>query len=71
MRGRTSGRTVPGKRRTWQPPALTKFAIGAETKSSQETMHSARPEPSPPATPASKFGFSFEMALPLATRTDL
>jgi hypothetical protein len=70
MRGRKSGRAVPGKR-TWQPPALTKLAIGTETKSGQTAARGARPEPSPPAAPDSKFGFSFEMALPLATRTDL
>lgn len=70
MPGMKSSKTVVGTRRAWEPPTITKLAIGTETKSSQTSTHGARPEPSPPAAPASKFGFSFEMSLPLSIRTD-
>jgi hypothetical protein len=40
-------------------------AIRAETKSA--TVGNL-PEPQPPAAPASKLGFSFEMAFPLSSR---
>jgi hypothetical protein len=43
-------------------------SIRAETKSAAErgAVHAA--EPQPPAAPASKLGFSFEMAFPLSAR---
>ncbi len=70
MRGKKSSGRGPGTRRAWQPPALTKLAIGTETKSGQTNARGAA-QPEPPPAPDSKFGFSFEMALPLSTRTDV
>jgi hypothetical protein len=63
----------------WQPPAVTKLAIGTETKSAPEKEQGAgrdaravgRPtvvHPEPPAAPTTKFGLSFEMAFPLSAR---
>ena len=54
---------------TWQPPVVKKVAIGTETKSAaQDETISVPAEPQPPATPASKLGFSFEMAFPMSSR---
>jgi hypothetical protein len=64
-------KTTDGVRCAWEPPAVTRLVIGTETKSAHQTDGSAvLPEPSPPTTPATKLGFSFEMALPLAARTE-
>ncbi len=79
MRQNRSGRTVLGTRRAWEAPAITMLAVGAETKSARanertvglETSGSGRPRfahPQPPAAPAAKLGFSFEMAFPLSAR---
>jgi hypothetical protein len=81
MRPIGSSRTTPGTRRTWEPPAVTKLAIGTETKSAREkarsvelkTSGSGQPglaQPQPPAAPATKLGFSFEMAFPLSARME-
>ena len=35
--------TNPGTRRAWEPPAITKLAIGTETKSARESGRSDRP----------------------------
>jgi hypothetical protein len=65
------GTNAIGPRRVWEPPAVAQLAIGAETKSSQPSAAGAgSPEPQPPTSPAAKLGFSFEMALPLAVRSD-
>jgi len=54
---------------TWHPPAVKKIAIGTETKSAAKDENISGPvEPQPPATPASKLGFSFEMAFPMSSR---
>jgi hypothetical protein len=78
MRPNTSSKAIPdtnpGTRRAWEPPAITKLAIGTETKSARESGRSdGQPKsahPEPPATPATKLGFSFEMAFPLSARID-
>jgi hypothetical protein len=65
------GRTADGVRCAWEAPTVTQLVIGTETKSAHQADGSpALPEPSPPTPPATKLGFSFEMALPLAARTE-
>lgn len=71
MRPIKDGKTAVGTRRTWEPPALTQLEIGAETKSARQAAENLGiPEPTPPASPSAKLGFSFEMALPLSARSD-
>ena len=53
-------------RRAWEPPTVNRLALGTETKAAGS---SGQVEPQPPAAPASKLGFSFEMSLPLSART--
>jgi hypothetical protein len=66
-----TGRTNDKRRSTWEPPAVRKVAIGAETKSALQSKSDAGlAEPRPPSPPATKFGFSFEMAFPMSTRTE-
>jgi hypothetical protein len=64
------GNKAVDPRRAWEPPVVTQLEIGAETKSSPQAAGSTSPEPQPPTCPATKLGFSFEMALPLAARSD-
>lgn len=65
------GRASDERSSTWQPPVATKVAIGAETKSATAREASlGLTEPSPPSPPATKFGFSFEMAFPMSARTE-
>lgn len=55
----------------WEPPVATQLMIGTETKSAHPTEGKpSLPEPEPPSPPASKLGFSFEMAFPLSARTE-
>lgn len=72
MRPMKSDRTTAGTRRAWEPPVITTFAIGTETKSPRTGKpgegQAPVTQPSPPADPASKLGFSFEMAFPLSAR---
>ena len=79
MRPKRSDSTGAGLRRAWEPPSVTKLAIGAQTKSSPVDAQAAGAsapaqgrvaEPSPPAAPASKLGFSIEMGFPLSARTE-
>ena len=79
MRPMRSGKTAGGARRAWEPPALTKLAIGTETKSSGANELGAQAatsgsdklaDPKPPAAPATKLGFSFEWAFPLSARIE-
>ena len=85
MRGIRSGGTRLGTRRTWEPPSVTKLAIGTETKSAKmKGRGMARgmasdaagagertlAQPTAPAAPSTKMGFSIEMAFPLAARTE-
>ena len=67
MRPNGSRDAGPAARRAWKSPTLTVVAIRAETKSSG-AAHSVQPQP--PAAPASKLGFAFEMAFPLSARLD-
>jgi hypothetical protein len=60
-----------GKGRAWVPPTITKLAIGTETKSPvavDQRIENA--EPRPPATPASKFGFTLEWSFPMSARPE-
>ncbi len=59
--------TGHGARRAWQPPTVTKLAIVTQTKTTRGGAEP--PPPQPPAAPATKLGFSFEMSLPLSSRT--
>ena len=64
---------ISNKRRTpWERPTVRKVAIGAETKSAAqaEDNSAALTEPQPPSSPSTKFGFSFEMAIPMSARID-
>ena len=68
MRPMRSERTGAGNRRAWDPPTVTKLAIGTETKS--PLTNGPGEEPAQPAAPASKLGFSIEMGFPLSARTE-
>ncbi|MGD9924650.1 MAG: hypothetical protein AB7V13_24855 [Pseudorhodoplanes sp.] len=60
-------------RRTWEPPAFSELPIGTETRSipaRRTPPDGGQANPPPPATPASKLGFSFEMSFPLSVRTE-
>ena len=65
-------RTNTEQRTPWEPPTIRKVAIGAETKSAAqgENTNTALTEPQPPSSPSTKFGFSFEMAIPMSSRID-
>jgi len=66
-----TGRANDMQRRSWEPPAVTKVAIGAETRSAPQGENSAGlTEPRPPSPPATKLGFSFEMAFPMSSRSE-
>jgi len=55
----------------WEPPTVTKVAIGAETKAEPQSESSVGlPGPRPPSAPATKLGFAFEMAFPLSARSE-
>jgi hypothetical protein len=80
MRPIKSSRAILETRRAWTPPAVTQLAIGTETKLACANGQrlglvtaSGQPRldhPRPPATPATKFGFSFEMSFPLSARIE-
>ena len=61
--------TGHGTRRAWRPPTVKKLSIRTQTKTARADAGRTSAEPAPPAEPASKFGFSFEMSLPLSART--
>jgi hypothetical protein len=71
-----SDRSFPGKGRPWVAPTVTKLAIGTETKSPDVepglggSAATKNAEPQPPATPATKFGFSLEWSFPLSARAE-
>lgn len=67
MRPNGSRDAGPTPRRAWKSPTLTVVAVRAEAKS-PGVAQSAQPQP--PAAPASKLGFAFEMAFPLSARLD-
>jgi len=64
-----TGRTNDKQHSIWEPPVVTRVAIGAETKSAP-TGNGSLVEPRPPSPPATKFGFSFEMAFPMSARSE-
>ena len=64
-----AGRTDEKQRSVWEPPVVTKVAIGTETKSPGPNSDNVV-EPQPPSSPATKLGFSFEMAFPMSARTE-
>lgn len=53
-------------RRAWKPPMITTVTIRAETRSAAK--NDVGPLAQPPAVPATKLGFAFEMAFPLSAR---
>lgn len=57
----------PAARRAWKCPALTVVTVRSAAKSGSAPQPA---QPQPPATPASKLGFAFEMAFPLSARLD-
>ncbi len=65
MRANGSRKVGPATRRTWKAPTVASIAVRAKTKSAR-AGHSAQPQP--PAAPATKLGFAFEMAFPLSAR---
>jgi len=74
MQPMKSETTTVGTRLAWEPPTAKRLAIGAETGARGATgSGSATPgivQPSPPADPATKLGFSIEMAFPLSARLE-
>jgi hypothetical protein len=68
-RSKIDERSTGQARRAWQAPAFTELKIGTETKSDREGSPPSD-EPSPPAAPATKLGFSIEWAFPLSSRTE-
>jgi hypothetical protein len=70
MRPNGSRAAGPAARRAWKAPTLTVVAIRAEAKSAKSPGASQSAQPQPPAAPASKLGFAFEMAFPLSARLD-
>jgi len=67
MKAIKTGRTNDKGSSTWEPPVVTKVAIGAETKSVSNT---GLAEPQLPSPPSTKLGFAFEMAFPMSSRTE-
>ena len=65
MQPTKSFKTGHAARRAWQRPTVTKLDIVTQTK----TARAGAEQPPPPAAPATKLGFSFEMSLPLSSRT--
>jgi hypothetical protein len=64
-----TGRANEKQRSIWEPPIVTQVTIDAQTKSATARAGSF-PEPRPPSSPATKLGFSFEMAFPMSARTE-
>jgi len=65
------GQTNDKRHNGWEPPAVTKVAIGAGTKSASKIENSSGvAEPQPPSPPTTKLGFAFEMAFPMSSRTE-
>jgi hypothetical protein len=72
MRPKISRITGLATRRAWKSPTVTTFAIRDKTRSARANGQTIGKltEPQPPATPATKLGFSFEMAFPLSARIE-
>ena len=58
-----------GAVRVWEPPAITKLPVNRITASTVDANDAVPNEPNSPSQPATKLGFSFEMALPLSSRS--
>ncbi len=70
MRPTIASKAKSEERRAWEPPAVTQTPIAVATQSPPNNPQSAAPsQPQPPGAPATKLGFSFEMAFPLSART--
>ncbi len=74
MQPMKSDTTTVGTRRAWERPAVRRLPISAATKTGDLTGQGAGAaqiaQPSPPADPATKLGFSIEMAFPLSARLE-
>jgi hypothetical protein len=73
MRSSPANGSPVGARRAWDAPAITELPIGIETKAAEATEmepDGGRTTPPPPASPATKLGFSFELSFPLSVRTE-
>jgi hypothetical protein len=68
MRQNGSRNGGPVMRRAWKAPQIITTAIRAEAQSAGKDGQGAGKSPPAPAAPASKLGFSFEMAFPLSAR---
>ncbi len=68
MRSDESHDTGRITRRAWKPPMITTVTIRAETRSAAKNDAGPLAQPQPPAAPATKLGFAFEMAFPLSAR---
>jgi len=65
MRANGSRKLGPATRRSWKAPTVAVITARAKAKPAR-AGHSAQPQP--PAAPATKLGFAFEMAFPLSAR---
>ena len=71
MRSQLSNKSPQQVRRAWEAPAITELPIGIQTKAAEAKEFSGQPaNPPPPAAPATKLGFAFEMSFPLSVRTE-
>lgn len=68
MRSNGSHNKDRATRRAWRPPMITTVTIRAETRSAAQNDVEPSAQPQPPAVPATKLGFAFEMAFPLSAR---
>jgi hypothetical protein len=77
MRPKNAGPNTSEPRSAWEAPAFTKLPIAGRTKSPEPTGPNMADDGSPracepkePGQPLSKLGFSFEMALPMSSRSE-
>ena len=65
MRHERASGPGPGQRRAWKSPQVAALTVRAETATAGTRIAQ---QPEPPTPPATKLGFSFEMAFPLSAR---
>jgi len=72
MRPNNAAPSASDARPDWEAPAFTKLPIASRTGSGANVASDpARVvEPAAPGQPLSKLGFSFEMAVPMSSRSD-
>jgi hypothetical protein len=71
MRPKNAAPGASDARSAWEPPAFTKTPIAAGTRSTNaEDSSPPANEPAGPGQPHSKLGFSFEMSLPMSSRSE-